>query len=178
MPYTLKSLKDAASFLKKSGIITEKIAIGKLKKDGLEKLLKDYNYKMSELKEVKSKVPKRVTGKVFRAIYPAKPKYNIKALRKEAMAIKKANKLKVSVGKMTQSELVNFISEKGKGLSSAVSRLIPGKKTAYQKKGNMPIGFPSQKKRGRPRKNPLPAQVVSGQRKPRKQRSDKGKKRK
>lgn len=165
--YTLKGLKDAASFLKKSGTL-KNFAVTKATKAELEKVLKDYSYDMSQIKSIKtkSKTPKKVTGKVFRAIYPAKPVYNLKNLRKQAMELKKLYNLKEPISKMNKSQLINLISESGQGLSIAQpTKFKTGKMTAYQKKGGMP------KKRGRPRKNKqprtqtiTPAPVVAGQR--------------
>lgn len=193
--YTLTGLRDAASFMKKQGVIDKKFAVTKASKETLMQLLKSLKYDMSTIRSIKPKSPKRVVGNVFRAVYPQKPIYDLKLLKAKAADLKKENKLKIVVGKMNLNDLISFIGKYKSPIDNkpiAMSSFVrtfekPKRLTGYQKRGNLPIdaALPPimKKKRGRPPKNAtttqvVPAEMIAGQRKTRKPRSDKGKKRK
>jgi len=113
--YDVKGLKQAASFLKKT--IGSKASVSKMNKSQLINFLSDNGYNLGEVATFsKVKVPtKRTKVETFarKNVYPAKPKYALQSLRDATTLLKRALGTKLTVSKMTKSELINYLSDNG-----------------------------------------------------------------
>jgi len=113
--YNTKTLKDAASMLKKS--LGFKVSVSKMNKSQLINFLSDNGYPLGEVATFKKvAIPKRRTTVVMNTrknVFPAKPKYNTKTLKEAASMLKKSLGSKATVSKMNKSQLINFLSDNG-----------------------------------------------------------------
>lgn len=136
--YALKSLKDAASFLKKQ--INSKESVSKMNKSQLINFLSNNGYSLAELatiKKVKEPRPRQlyINSSARKNVFPAKPKYKLKSLKDAASFLKKQINSKESVSKMNKSQLINFLSNNGYSLSELAT---PKKVNVPGARGRLP----------------------------------------
>lgn len=134
--YTLKGLKQAASYLKKLGVL-KGFAVTKATKAELEKVLKENSYDMSQIKTKKTKAPKKMVGRPRKT--PIGPKLK-RGMTYVGLVNKYAKVGNTELEAMVAKELKKKAKKAAKQAKQATQTIAPAPVVAGKRRRGRPKG--------------------------------------